>query len=366
MKLNNSRPGALLLVAAALASPVALADETLNVYNWSDYIAEDTVAKFEEETGIKVNYDVYDSNEVLEAKLLTGNTGYDIVVPTSDYLERGIAAGVFQKLDKNKLANLANLDPELMARMTRFDPDNAYSVIYMWGTNGLGYNAEMISERLGEDAPVDSWRLLLDPKVVSKLADCGVAMLDSGVELISSTLNYIGLDPESTSAADMEEGFEALRSIRPYIRYFHSSQIINDLANGEICLAFGYSGDILQAADRAAEADNGIQIEYVIPKEGAQLWFDLMAIPADAPNPDAAHKFIDFIMRPEITADITNYVAYANANLASRQFVDEEILNSPAIFPDPETKQRLWNVVTYDAELTRLLTRFWIDYKTGG
>ena len=351
-------------IALAAWGPAAVA-ETLNVYNWSDYIAEDTLAKFEEETGIKVNYDVYDSNEVLEAKLLTGNTGYDIVVPTSDYVERGIAAGVFQKLDKGKLANLDNMDPKLMELVSSFDPDNAHSVIYMWGTNGFGYNLDMIRERLGEDAPVDSWRLLLDPQVVSKLADCGVALPDSAIELIASAMNHIGLDPESTNAADMEEGFEVLRSIRPHIRYFHSSQIINDLANGEICLAFGFSGDILQAANRAEEAGNGVQIRYVIPEEGAQLWFDMIAIPADAPNPDAAHKFIDFIMRPQISADITNYVVYANANIPSLEFVNEDILNSPEIFPDAATKERLWNTVTYNDDITRMLTRFWLDYKTG-
>ena len=360
MKLNRILP-----LCALCAAAVPAAAEVVNVYNWSDYIAEDTLARFEEETGIKVNYDVYDSNEVLEAKLLTGNTGYDVVVPTSDYLERGIAAGVFQKLDRERLSNLGNLDPQLMELMTGFDPGNAYSVIYMWGTTGIGYNVDMIRERLGDDAPVDSWSLLFDPQVVSKLADCGVAMLDSGVELIGSAMNYIGIDPESTNAADMEEGFAVLRSIRPHIRYFHSSQIINDLANGEICLAFGFSGDLLQAADRAEEAGNGVSIKYVIPREGAQLWFDLMAIPADAPNLDAAHRFIDFIMRPEITADITNYVAYANANIPSLEFVDEEILNSPEIFPDAAVKQRLWNVVTYDDGTTRMLNRFWTEYKSG-
>ncbi len=352
--------------AIAIAAAAAAAGEgTLNVYNWSDYIAMDTVAKFEALTGIKVNYDVYDSNEILEAKLLAGHSGYDVVVPTSDYVQRLLPAGIYQPLDKTRLPNLANMDPMLMQVAEAYDPGNLHSVIYMWGTTGIGYNVDLVRDRLGADAPVGSWDLLFDPAAVAKLGDCGVVMLDSPVEVLPSAMNYAGADPESLDPDAFAKGFDALRAIRPHIRYFHSSQLINDLANGDICLALGFSGDIIQAQDRAAEAGNGVRIEYVIPKEGAQLWFDLMAVPADAPNPDAAHEFINFIMEPRITADITNYVAYANANAAAYEFVDEDILASPGIYPSEEAKQRLWSTVAYGPELTRLLTRFWAEYKAG-
>ena len=352
-------------LAALAALPAAAQEEVVNVYNWSDYIAEDTIAKFEAATGIKVVYDVFDSNETLEAKLLTGNSGYDVVVPTSGYLRRQIEAGVYQPLNKELLPNLANMDPALMDSAAAYDANNEYAVIYMWLTTGIGYDVAKVAERLGEGAPVDSWSMVFDPANAEKLADCGIAWLDSPSDLMPSALAYLGLDPTSDAPADMEKAAELLTAVRPYIRYFHSSQYISDLANGEICVAVGFSGDIFIAADRAVEAGTGVEIAYSIPKEGALLSFDMMAIPADAPNPENAHAFINFIMEPQITADITNFVFYANANTAAMPLVEPEIANDPAIFPTEEVKANLFPAVTHDARTDRLITRLWTTLKTG-
>ncbi|MEM8869282.1 MAG: polyamine ABC transporter substrate-binding protein, partial [Pseudomonadota bacterium] len=354
-----------LTVNIALAAAPVAAEGTLNIYNWSDYIAEDTIEKFEAATGIDVNYDVYDSNEVLEAKMLAGNSGYDLVVPTSDFLQRQVAAGVYQPLDKSKLPNLANMDPALMESAASYDAENAHSVIYMWGTTGIGYNVAAIEERLGADAPSDSWDLVFDPAVIEKIADCGVAFLDAPTEMLPAAMNYLGLNPKSTDAADFEQGAELMLSIRDHVRYFHSSQYISDLANGDICVAVGWSGDVFQAQARAAEAENGVEVAYVIPKEGALQWFDMLAIPVDAPNPDAAHQFINFVMDAQITADITNYVWYANANAASMDLVDPEIVADPGIFPTPDAKQNLWSSQVYDSRTDRTVTRLWTTVKTG-
>ncbi len=350
-------------LAALLAMPATA--QTLNVYNWSDYIAEDTLEKFTAETGIEVNYDVYDSNEVLEAKMLAGNSGYDIVVPTSSFLQRQIAAGVYAPLDKSKLPNLANMDAQLMEGAAAYDEGNEHAVIYMWGTTGIGYNVGKVAEILGEDYEVNSWDLVFDPEIAGKLAECGISYLDAPVEILPAAMNYLGLDPRSKDIADFEKAAELLKELRPTVRYYHSSQYINDLANGETCVAVGWSGDVFIAQARAAEAENGVEIGYVIPDEGALQWFDMMAIPVDAPNPDAAHAFINFIMDPQITADITNYVWYANANEASLPLVDPEITSDPGIFPTAAAKERLWNSVTYDARLDRGITRLWTEIKTG-
>jgi len=353
---------AILAIAMSVASARA---ETLNVYNWSDYIAEDTIEKFEKATGIKVNYDVYDSNEVLEAKMLAGSSGYDIVVPTSDFLQRQAAAGAYQELDKSKLTNLKNMDPALMANAAAYDEGNKYAVIYMWGTTGIGVNVGKVKERLGDDIPLNSWELVFDPEKMAKLADCGVSFLDAPTEIIPAAMNYLGLDPKSTNKSDFEKAALLLEKVRPHIRYFHSSQYINDLANGDVCVSVGWSGDIVQAQTRATEAKNGVEISYIIPKEGALQWFDLMAIPIDAPNPSAAHKFINFIMDPQITADITNYVAYANGNAASMSLVDDEIKSDTSIFPTPEASKKLWGAKVYDARTDRAITRIWTKVKTG-
>ncbi|MEL7214359.1 MAG: polyamine ABC transporter substrate-binding protein [Pseudomonadota bacterium] len=356
---------ALAAAALALAAHSAQAQQVLNVYNWSDYIAEDTIEKFEEKFGVTVNYDVYDSNEVLEARLFAGNTGFDVVVPTSDFLRRQAAAGIYMPLDKSKLPNLVHMDPELMANAAAYDPDNTFSTIYMWGTTGIGYNAEKVAEILGDDAPTDSWALVFDPQYASQLAECGVTMLDAPTEMLPAAMNYLGLDPKSTDRADFEAAAELLESVRPHVRYFHSSQYINDLANGDVCVSVGWSGDVFIALYRAEEAENGVTIEYVIPKEGALQWFDMMAIPADAPNPDLAHEFINFIMDPQITADITNYVWYANANASSLPLVDEEVTSNPGIFPTEEASAGLWGAQVYDARTDRIVNRLWTQVKTG-
>ena len=355
-----------LAAAMLLAAGPATAEEekVLNIYNWSDYIAEDTISNFEARTGIKVNYDVFDSNEVLEAKLLAGNTGYDIVVPSASFMERQIKAGVFQKLDKSALTNWGNLDPEIMGRVALHDPGNDYSLPLMWGTTGIGYNEAKVAAVL-PDAPVDSYAMLFDPKIVSQLASCGVTLLDSPTEVFSAALVYLGKDPNSEDLDDLKAAEAVLAEIRPYIRYIHSSQQINDLANGEICVAMGWSGDIMIAADRADEAGNGIEIAYTIPKEGTIIWFDMLAIPSDAPHPQNAHLFINYILEPEVIAAITDYVYYANPNAASNEFIDEEITGDPGIYPTDEVKAKLFPDLAHSARFTRTQTRAWTRFKTG-
>ena len=355
----------LAVLAVLTVSPAIAAEKVLHIYNWSDYIAEDTIKKFEAKTGIKVTYDVYDSNEVLEAKMLAGSSGYDIVVPTSDFLQRQIAAGVYAKLDKSKLPNLKNMDPDLMKALANYDPGNEHAVIYMWGTTGLGYNKKAVAKRLGDKAPTDSWALVFDPANAAKLQDCGITMLDAPTELIPAAMNYLGLDPRSTKKADLEKGAALLTKIRPFVRYFHSSQYISDLANGDVCVSVGWSGDVFQARDRADEAKNGVEIGYSIPKEGALQWFDSLAIPVDAKNKDEAYAFINFIMEPQITADITNYVWYANGNKASMPMVDKEIKEDTSIFPTKEVEAKLWGSKVYNKRTDRIITRLWTKIKTG-
>lgn len=357
-----------ILAGAAIALLAASCEEkgdVVHIYNWSDYIGETTLDDFTKATGIKVRYDVYDSNDVLEAKLLAGKSGYDIVVPTAEpYFAKQIRSGVYQKLDKSKIPNIANLDPELMAAVAEADPGNEYGVIYQWGTNGIGYNVQKIAERM-PDAPVDSWDMLFKPEVVSKFKDCGVTMLDAGADIIPLALHYLGRDPNSESTEDYAAAEQLLMSVRPYIRYFHSSQYIDDLAAGEVCLVLGWSGDIMQAKARGAEAATPQEIAYTIPREGTLLWFDMMGIPADAPHPDAAHAFINFVLDPEVMAEITNYVAYANAVPASLQYVDEEIRNDPGVFPSAEVKAKLFVAKTVAPEAERERNRIWTRIKSG-
>ncbi len=356
-----------LIAASSLAlSGVSLAEEEkiLNVYNWSDYIAEDTLEKFTAETGIKVTYDVFDDNGVLEAKLLSGKTGYDIVVPSSAFLARQIKAGVFRPLDRSKIPNYKNLDPVLMKKLENADPGNQHSIPYLWGTTGLGINVQAVQKALGDDAPMDSWDLLFDPKYVSKLKSCGVAMLDAPDEVIPATLNYLGEDPNSLDAALMQGKVQdKLLEIRPFIRYFHSSQYINGLANGDICLALGWSGDVIQAAERAEEAENGVEVVYVIPKEGAGMWFDMLAIPKDADHPENAHKFLNFLLRPEIMADITNYVWYPNAVPPSKKFIEQEIVEDTTVYPSPDVEKKLYTFVVTPPKIDRVQTRIWTKVK---
>jgi putrescine transport system substrate-binding protein len=354
------------LTVSALALSATLANaEELRIYNWSDYIAEDTIEKFEAATGIKVTYDVYDSNEVLEAKMLAGAAGYDLVVPTSDFMARQIEAGVYQKLDKSKLPNLKNMDADLMSGAAAYDAGNEHSVVYLWGTTGIGYNTGKVAERLGADYAGDSWDMVFNPETAAKLADCGISMLDAPSEMLPAALNYLGHNPNSADKGELQAAADLLKAARPHIRYFHSSQYINDLANGDTCVAVGWSGDMFQARDRAAEADNGVEIAYVIPKEGALQWFDMLTIPVDAPNPDAAHKFIDFIMDAQITADITNYVWYASANAAAMPLIDPEITGDPGIFPTDAAKTKLWGSKVQSPKYDRTITRHWTSVKTG-
>jgi len=364
-----TRPATRLLAAAAVligfAESAAAEEKVVNVYNWSDYIDDTVLEDFTKETGIKVVYDVYDNNDIVETKLLAGGSGYDIVVPTDSNMARQIKAGTLMKLDKSKLPNLVHMWPLIMDRLAAYDPGNEYAVDYMWGTTGLGINVDKVKERLG-DIPLNTWDLLFKPEYAAKLADCGIHVLDAPEDVIQSTLSYLGMNPNSKETADLEKAGEVLKAVRPYIQKFHSSEYINALANGDICLALGFSGDILQARDRAAEADNGVTVEYVIPKEGALMWFDSFVIPADAPHPDEALAFINFMMKPEIAARNSNYVYYANGNKDSQPLLNEDVIGDPAIYPDEATLARLFTSTTYDPKSQRVLTRLWTNLKAGG
>ena len=354
-----------LVSAAALCAASSLSAEEVRVYNWSDYIDESLLEKFETETGIKLIYDVFDSNEVLETKLLAGGSGYDVVVPSATFLQRQIAAGAFQKLDVGQLPNHGNLWNVIQERTDQYDPSGAYSVNYMWGTTGIGYNIGKVTEALGEDAPLDSWDLVFDPANMEKLAECGVHFLDAPTEMIPAALNYIGEDPDSHDPDVIAKAEAVYDAVRPYIQKFHSSEYINALANGDICVAVGWSGDVFLAQFRAAEAENGHEIDYSIPTQGAQMWFDQMAIPTDAPNPEAAHKFINFILNAQNAAAATNYVWYASGNLAAQEFIDPEILEYPAVYPDAATLEKLFITTPYPAKVQRVVTRLWTKIKSG-
>jgi putrescine transport system substrate-binding protein len=361
--------GALLLTACGKKEDAgsggdgkASASKDLNVYNWSDYIAEDTLDNFKKESGIGVTYDVFDSNETLEAKLMAGSTGYDIVVPSLQFLGRQIQAGVFKPIDKTKLKNYGNLDPDLMAVIALNDPDNQYSIPYLWGTTGIGYNVDQVKKALG-DAPVDSWKIALDPANLAKLKDCGVTMLDTPTELIPITLAYLGEDPNSFDPAVIAKAEEHLKKLKPYVRYFHSSQYIDGLANGDVCLSIGWSGDVFQARDRAAEANNSVTVNYIIPKEGAPMFFDMIAIPKDAKNIDNAYAFIDYLLKPEVMAPISSYVSYPSGNKASVPMVDEEVRNNPAVYPPEEVKKKLYTFKVLTPEVSRIYADAWAAMK---
>lgn len=337
---------------------------TLRIYNWSDYIDPQLLEQFTKETGIKVTYDTFDSNEVLETKVLQGGTGYDIVVPSNHNVPRYIAAGAIQPLDKTKLAGLDKLSAETVAHMSPFDPDGKFVVPYMQGTIGIGYNIDAIRRRLGNET-IDSWAVVFDPAHLAKLKDCGVYFLDASEDMYAVALNYLGKPPNSTSLADYEAATALLLKARPYVKKFHSSEYIDALANGDICVAIGYSGDVLQAKTRAAEAKNGVKLAYVVPKEGSEIWFDVFVVPADAPNPDAAHKFIAFMLRPEVIAKASNYTQYANANAAATPLVDPAIRNDPNIYPSAELSKRLFVSTTRDQALLREVNRQWTKVLTG-
>jgi putrescine transport system substrate-binding protein len=346
------------------AAPGSDAAKVVNVYNWSDYIEPSVIPAFEKEYGIKVNYDVFDSNEVLETKLLTGHTNYDVVVPSGAFLERQIKAGVYQKLDKSLIPNLKNVDPEIQRSTALYDPGNQYGVDYMWITSGVGHEPAQLAQRM-PDPPVNSWRLFFDPTVLAKFKDCGVTMLDAPTEVVATVLLYLGKEPNSESPEDLKAAEDVLMSVRPYVHYVHSSRYIDDLANGQICLALGWSGDVKQAHDRAQEAGRGIDVRYTIPKEGAISNFDMLAIPADAPHARNAHLFINYLLRPDVAAKNTNFLKYANSVPASQPLLNEAVRNDPGIYPPPEVRAKLVPERAKSQQFTRLLTRAWTHFKTG-
>jgi putrescine transport system substrate-binding protein len=357
---------ALLLLAGLLAGPAAgQGERVVNVYNWSDYIDPTVLEDFTKETGIKVKYDTFDTNDMLETKLLAGRTGYDLVVPSAYFLARQIKAGVFQKLDKSKLPNLKNAWPEIAKMLAVYDPGNQYAVNYMWGTTGIGYNIAKVRELLGPDAKIDSWDVVFRPEILAKFKDCGVHFLDSSDDVLAAALRYLKLDPNTKEQAELEKATDLLMTVRGSVRKFHSSEYLNALASGEICLVLGYSGDIKQAQKRAVEAKNGIEIGYAIPKEGAQLWFDNLAIPKDAKNVAEAHALIDFLLRPEVAARNSNVISYANGNAASRPFVDKAIIEDKTVYPDDATMGRLYTIMAHDQKTQRLINRLWTRVKTG-
>ncbi|MFZ5782459.1 MAG: polyamine ABC transporter substrate-binding protein [Pseudomonadota bacterium] len=358
------RPTLLALLLALCAAP-AFAQGQVNVYNWSDYIAPDQLKTFEKDTGTKVNYTTYDSNEILEAKLRAGRSGYDVVVPTaSPFFVRQLAAGLYQPLDKAKLKNWKNLDPAIMAQLAKYDPGNAHAIPWMWGTTGIGYNVDAIKQRM-PDAPVDSLRMIFDPAVVSKFADCGVMGLDSATDVLPAALKYLGLDPDSKKSEDLAKAAEVVRAVRPYIRKFHSSEYINALAGGDICLAFGFSGDIFQARDRAAKAAEKREIAYAIPREGSLLWIDVAAIPKDAPDPNAALRFLDFLLEPKVAAASSELTGYANANDPATALLPKDISGNPLIYPPADVRAKFYTITAGNAAETRERTRLWTSVKTG-
>jgi putrescine transport system substrate-binding protein len=340
-------------------------ERAVNVYNWSDYIDPKVLEDFTKETGIKVQYDTFDANETLETKLLAGKSGYDVVVPTGYFLERQIKAGVFQKLDKSKLGNLGNVWPDIAKRLAFYDPGNEYAVNYMWGTTGIGYNVKAMHDRLGPNGKIDSWETVFNPENLAKFRDCGVHMLDSADDIMPAALHFLGFNPNSNDQKELEKAAELLTKIRPSVRKFHSSEYLNALASGEICLVVGWSGDIKQSQKRAIEAKNGVEIGYSIPKEGAQMFFDNFAIPKGAVHLSEAHALIDYLLRPDVAAKNSNLVAYANGNVASQKFIDKAVLGDKSVYPDAATMNRLYTVSARDQKSQRLVNRLWTKVKTG-
>ena len=353
-----------LAMAGAVAGVAQADNKVLHVYNWSDYIAEDTLANFTKETGIKVVYDVFDSNEVLEAKLLAGGSGYDIVVPSNPFLAKQIKAGVFQKLDRSKLPLWENLDKNLLKALDPSDPGNLYSIPYMWGTIGIGYNIDKVKAALGDDAPVDSWDLVFKPENMEKLKSCGVTFLDSPTEILPAAFHYLGLPTDTQAPEDIKKAEELFLKVRPYTAYFHSSKYISELANGDICVAVGYSGDLQQSISRAKEAGNGVNLAYNIPKEGAGSFFDMLAIPTDAKNLDNAYVFLNYLLKPEVMANISNYTQFPNGNAAATPFVDEVIRNDKGIYPSTEVLEKIYTFPDLPNRTLQLMNNSWTTIKT--
>ena len=351
-------------VGLLFAPPAVPKDRVVNYYNWSDYQDPTILDAFTKETGIKVRFDTFDSNDTLEAKLLAGSSGYDVVVPSAYFMARQIGAGIFQKLDKSKLSNLSALWPEITKRLAFYDPGNQYAVDYMWGTTGIGYNVKKAKQILGSDAVIDSWDYVFNPDNIAKFKDCGVHLLDSSDDIMSAGLHYLHLDPNTSDPADLQKVTDLLLKIRPYVRKFHSSEYLNALATGEICFVVGFSGDIKQAQTRAAQAKNGVEIGYSIPKEGAQLWFDTLAIPKDAPHPQEALELINYLIRPDVAAKNTNFVSYANGDTPT-DAIDKSIRDDKTVYPDADTMAKLYTITAHDAKTQRLINRLWTKIKTG-
>ncbi|AZD18663.1 putrescine transport system substrate-binding protein [Pseudomonas sp. NFPP07] len=365
--IGMKKAGKTLLAMSLMGAMAAVAqadDKVLHVYNWSDYIAPDTIANFEKESGIKVVYDVFDSNETLEAKLLAGKSGYDVVVPSNNFLAKQIKAGVYQELDVSKLPNWKNLNQDLLKAVSVSDPGNKHAFPYMWGSIGIGYNPEKVKAALGVDK-IDSWDTLLKPENIAKLKGCGVSFLDSPTEMLPVALHYLGLPTDSQKKDDIKKAEELFLKIRPSITYFHSSKYISDLANGNICVAVGYSGDVQQAKSRAAEAGDKVKVSYVIPKEGAGTFYDMVAIPKDAENVEGAYKFMTYLQKPEVMASITNAVRFPNGNAAATALVEKDITSDPGIYPPADVQAKLYAIADLPAATQRELTRSWTKIKSG-
>jgi len=362
MKKTGLAAAAALLLSLAGASAQ---ERVVNFYNWSNYMAPGVLEDFTRQTGIKVVYDTFDANETLETRLLAGKSGYDVVVPTGYFLQRQITAKVFLKLDKSKLPNLANAWPVVSKQLATYDPGNDYGANYMWGTTGIGYNAKVAAKVLGPGVKIDSWDIVFKPENLSKFRDCGINMLDSADDILPAALSYLGIDPNSTKQADLEKAAELVGKIRPFVRKFHSSEYLGALASGEICFVVGWSGDVMQARSRAEEAKNGIEIGYTIPKEGAQMFFDNLAIPSDAKNVAEAYALIDYLYRPDVAAKNSNFLSYANGNLASQKLIDAKILNDRNIYPDEAMQKKLFVITARDPATQRIINRLWTKVKTG-
>ena len=355
-----------LLLVTAAAPALAQEEKILNIYNWSDYVAEDTIANFEKETGIKVRYDTYDNNEILHAKLVAGKTGYDLVVPSSTFARLQMDGGLLAKLDKSQLPNLKNLDPDIQAQIAKIDPGNQYLVNWLWGYTTIGINTAKVKAALGsEPMPANVWELFFNPKYISKLKGCGVSTLDSATEVLPAALHYLGKDPFSKNPGDYQEALALLKSVRPYVTLFSSSGYINDMASGSICIALGWNGDINIARSRAIEGKTGQDVVALVPKTGGVLFFDMMAIPADAGHPKNALAFMNYIMRPEVHATLTNKVKYANPNKESRKFINPEVAKNPSVFPSTEEMATMAAPKALSNDIRRLATRAYTSFKTG-
>ncbi len=365
--MNIGAAGRLLLGLgmALLVSSASAQDKVVNVYNWAEYTAPDTISGFEKETGIKVRYDVYDSNDTLQAKLLTGKSGYDVVVPSTHYAARQLQAGLFQKLDKAAMPNLKYLDPDIMALVAAVDPGNQYLIPWGYGTNGLGYNVTKVREIMGADAPLGSWDMLFKPENAAKLKSCGISILDEAAQVFPAVLHYLGKDPNSSNPDDYKAALELLKKIRPYVRQFSSSGYIDELAAGDLCMVYGYSGDVLIARHRAQVGKKPYSIDYYLPSGGAPAWFDTMAVPKDAPHPQEAMAFINYIETPQVHAAITNTMFYPNANKEARKYVNKEVADNPMIYPPPEVARTLFLIKSQPLPIQRLQTRLWAELKSG-